>query len=210
MSDNVIKFPGRSAGRDQAQQPAFAAPAVGSGYVRRNRRSPYRRLWYRTEMAFVELNKIEHRYTPDELEKIRKGVEAARTLAEEMARAAEPILRPRQRRTNSEAMARNREFKGAMRRRIRDIAAGRDLSDEDLKGAMTCKHHEIAKFTEKHGVNVEWLLEGRGRIFEKEPIRLGPNMTGAELATLVRTLPEAEQRKIEAAVDRLLKERSLL
>ena len=29
----------------------------------------------------------------------------------------------------------------------------------------------------------------------------------AELATLVRTLPEAEQQMIEAAVDRLLKER---
>ena len=36
------------------------------------------------------------------------------------------------RRSNSEAMARNREFKETMRRRIKDIAATRDLSDEDV------------------------------------------------------------------------------
>jgi hypothetical protein len=35
----------------------------------------------------------------------------------------------------------------------------------------------------------------------------GPPVTLAELATLVRTLPEAQQQMIEAAVDRLLKER---
>jgi hypothetical protein len=33
-------------------------------------------------------------------------------------------------------------------------------------------------------------------------------MTGAELAAFVRTLPEAQQRKIEAVVDLLLAERS--
>jgi hypothetical protein len=51
------------------------------------------------------------------------------------------------------------------------------------------------------------LLEGRGRIFEKDPIRLSPNSTGAEFAAVVRTLPEAKQQMIEAAVDRLLQER---
>jgi hypothetical protein len=50
---------------------------------------------------------------------------------------------------------------------------------------------------------------GVGRIFKKDPIRLSPNMTGAELATLSRTLPEAEQQMIEAVVNRLLKERGL-
>ena len=96
-----------------------------------------------------------------------------------------------------------------MRQRIRDIAASRDLSDEEIKSALTLKHHEIAKFTKKHDVNVEWLLEGKGRIFEKDPITLNPNMSAAELAALVRTLPEAEQQMIEAAVDWLLKERGL-
>ena len=34
---------------------------------------------------------------------------------------------------------------------------------------LKLKHHEIANFTEKHGVNVEWLLEGKGRIFKSGP-----------------------------------------
>jgi Mg/Co/Ni transporter MgtE len=57
--------------------------------------------------------------------------------------------------------------------------------------------------------NLEWLLEGKGRIFQKDRITLNQNMTAAELAAVVRTLPEAEQQTIEAAVDRLLKEREL-
>ena len=52
-----------------------------------------------------------------------------------------------------------------MRRRIRDVAASRDLSDEEIQPALTLKHQEIAHFSEQHGVNVEWLLEGKGRIF---------------------------------------------
>jgi uncharacterized lipoprotein YmbA len=111
--------------------------------------------------------------------------------------------------SNSEAMAHRREFKDAMRQRIRDIAASRDLSDEEIKPVLKLKHHEIAEFTEKHGVNVEWLLEGNGRIFEKDAFSLNPKMTAAELAAVVRTLPEANQQTIEAAVDRLLKERGL-
>src|ERR1700722_11743224 len=97
----------------------------------------------------------------------------------------------------SEAMAHRREFKDAMRQRIRDIAASRDLSDEEIKPVLKLKHQEIGEFAEKHGVNLEWLLEGRGRVFKKDPIRLGPNSTGAELAAVVRTLPEAKQRTIE-------------
>jgi hypothetical protein len=73
------------------------------------------------------------------------------------------------RRSNSEAMAHRREFKEAMRQRIREIAASRDLSDEEIKPALTLKHHEIANFTEKHGVNLAWLLEGKGQIFESGP-----------------------------------------
>jgi hypothetical protein len=48
------------------------------------------------------------------------------------------------------------------------LAASRDLSDEEIKPVLKLKHHEIAEFTEKHGVNIEWLLEGKGRIFEKD------------------------------------------
>jgi hypothetical protein len=107
--------------------------------------------------------------------------------------AAHPI-----RHKNSEAIARRREFKEVMRRRIRDIAGSRDLSDEEIKPALTLKHQEIARFSERHGVNIEWLLEGRGRVFKKDPITVNPNMTGGEFAAVVRTLPAADQRSIEA------------
>jgi hypothetical protein len=59
------------------------------------------------------------------------------------------------------------------------LAVCRNLSDEEIRPVLKLKHHEIAEFTEKHSVNVEWLLEGKGRIFEKDPIRLSPNSTGA-------------------------------
>jgi hypothetical protein len=66
-------------------------------------------------------------------------------------------------------MAHRSEFKEVMRQRIRDIAASRDLSDEEIKPVLKLNHAEIAEFTEKHGVNLEWLLGARGRIFESRP-----------------------------------------
>jgi hypothetical protein len=111
------------------------------------------------------------------------------------------------RRSNSEAMARKREFNEAMRQRIRDIAAARDLSDEEIKPVLRLKHEEVGRFTEKHGVNLEWLLEGRGRIFKKDPIRLNPNSTGAEFAAVVATLPMADQEAISTMVREIVQER---
>jgi hypothetical protein len=111
------------------------------------------------------------------------------------------------RRSNSETMARNREFKEAMWQRIRDIAASRDLSEEEIKPVLRLKHHEIGEFTEKHGVNLEWLLEGKGRIFRKDPIRLSPNMSGSEFAAVVATMPMADQQAITAMVHEILQER---
>jgi len=136
-----------------------------------------------------------------------KKLSAAIDAAQSLTRTPAPLPEVKQARTNSGAMAQRREFGEAMRRRIRIIAAFRDLSVEEIKPALTLKHHEIAKFTEKHGVNLEWLLEGKGRIFKKDKIKLNP-MSGAEFAALLRTLPEAQQRKIEAVVDLFLAERS--
>ena len=147
----------------------------------------------------LALNGGQHEFTDVKTERIERAIAGDLAFL-----AAHPV-----RRSNSETMARRREFKEAMRQRIRDIAASRDLSDEEIKPVLKLKHHEIAEFTEKHGVNVEWLLEGKGRIFEKDPITLNPEMTAAELAAVVRTLPEAKQRTIEAVVDQLLKERGL-
>jgi len=52
-----------------------------------------------------------------------------------------------------------------MRRRIRDIAASRDLSEKQITPALTLKHQAIAQFSHDYGVNLEWLLEGKGPIF---------------------------------------------
>jgi hypothetical protein len=94
-----------------------------------------------------------------------KAERIERVISEDLAfLAAHPT-----RRSNSEMLARRREFKEAMRQRIRDIAASRDLSEEDIKAVMTLKHHEIGPFTEKHGVNIDWLLTGEGRIFKGRP-----------------------------------------
>jgi hypothetical protein len=148
--------------------------------------------WKRAQLAGREFKQL-----PAKAERIE------RMIADDVAfLAAHPT-----RRSNSEAIARNREFKEAMRQRIRDVAASRDLSPEEFKPVLRLKHQEIGEFTEKHGVNLEWLLEGRGRVFKNNPIRLVPNSTGAEFAAVVATLPEAKQQMIEAAVDRLLKER---
>jgi hypothetical protein len=139
----------------------------------------------------------QHRHTDVKPERIERAI------ADDLAfLAAHPVRRP-----NSEAMARRREFKDAMRQRIRDIAASRDLSEEEIKPVLKLKHHEIARFTEVHGVNLEWLLEGKGRIFEKDPITLNPNMTGSEFAAVVTTLPMADQQAIGAMVREILQER---
>ena len=72
------------------------------------------------------------------------------------------------------------------------------------------KPHEIAKFTEKHGVNVEWLLEGKGRIFKKDAIRLDPNMTGSEFAEVVATMPATDQQALGLMIRKLLKEEGFI
>ena len=54
---------------------------------------------------------------------------------------------------------------------------------------VSLKQQEIARFSDQHGVNLEWLLEGKGRIFRNDPIALNPNTTGSEFTAVVRTLP---------------------
>jgi hypothetical protein len=91
----------------------------------------------------------QHKHTDANPKKIEKAI------ADDLAwLAAHPT-----RRSNSEAMAKSRKFKEAMRQRIRDIAASRDLSDEEIRPVLRLKHQEIGRFCEAHGVNLEWLLE---------------------------------------------------
>jgi hypothetical protein len=107
----------------------------------------------------MALARGQHRYTDVKPERIERAI------ADDLAfLVAHPV-----RSSNSEAIARRRDFKDAMRQRIRDIAASRDLSDEEIRPVLKLRHEEIGRFTEAHGVNLEWLLEGRGRIFKIGP-----------------------------------------
>jgi hypothetical protein len=134
------------------------------------------------------LNTGKHQYTGITIERLERAI----------ASDVEFLATHPTRRSNSEAMARSREFKDAMRQRIRDIAASRDLSDEEIKPVLRLKHREIGEFTEKHGVNLQWLLEGRGRIFQKDQ---------QDLAAVVTTMPMADQQAIRATIREILQER---
>jgi hypothetical protein len=126
---------------------------------------------------------------------------AEQAIADDLAFLA---AHPTRRGIDSEAMARRREFNGAMRQRIREIAASRDLSDEEIKPVLSrLKHQRVAEFVDKHGVNFKWLYEGMGSIFKTGPklIEVG------NPATVVATMPEADQQAIRATVRELLQER---
>ena len=94
----------------------------------------------------------------------------------------------------------------AMRQRIREVAAILKLSEEQIARPLTLRHQEIGGFCLGHGIQAEWLLEGRRRIFKGDPIEVGPNMTGAEFAEVVRTLPKSAQQEIEAKLREMVQE----
>jgi hypothetical protein len=93
MSGNIVKFPGHSKTRQEGASSDFTGCSTGYCYARRNRHNPLRQKLRKAEIAVVEVNKVQYQHSSKELEMIRAGVEAARMLAEELARAAEPILR---------------------------------------------------------------------------------------------------------------------
>lgn len=205
---NIIAFPGarRPTANLDYETPSAVRPGY-TGYARRNRQNPLRKLWRTAEFALVEVNKIDYQHNPRELEYIREGVEAARRLADELAIAGAKFLGTAPRRTNAAAFARKREFKAAMRQRIRDIAASRDLSDEEIKPVLTLKHYEVGRFCEQYDVRPEWLLEGKGRIFQTDAIALSPHMTVSEFAAAISEMPMADQQAIRAMVGEMLQER---
>lgn len=98
MSNIVNLAAARAAFRPETQAtrtapdfPAFVPCHDRSAAPKRNRNSPYRKLWQKTEMGFVELNKVGCVYSDQEREYIRKGVAAARELAGRMEAAAEAL-----------------------------------------------------------------------------------------------------------------------
>jgi hypothetical protein len=142
----------------------------------------------------------QHKYTDVKAERIERAI------ADDLAFfAAHPVRRSNG--SNSEAMARKRKFNEAMRQRIREVAASRNLSEQEIKPALSLKHDKLVLFVEKYGINWPWMLEGVGRIFENDPIRLNANSSGEELAAVVATLPVADQQAIRATVSEILQER---
>jgi hypothetical protein len=127
-----------------------------------------------------------------------------RAIADDVAwLAAHPTMRT----GNVDACAARRAFKEAMRQRIREIAASRDLTDEEIKPVLGLKHHEIGASAVKHSVSLAWLLEGAGPIFKKYPDWPRPEMTGDESAAVVTTMPTADQQAIRTMVREILQER---
>jgi hypothetical protein len=127
-----------------------------------------------------------------------------RAIADDIAfLTAHPARTP----VSPEAKEHRRNFKEAMRQRIREIAASRDIPDDEIRPVLSLRHRHIGEFATKYGVNLEWLLEGKGRIFEKDPITINPNMTGGEFAAAVTTLPIADQQMIRTMVREILQER---
>lgn len=92
----------------------------------------------------------------------RRQVE--RAIAEDEAFLASHPVRQTKR---PEATARRRTFREAMRQRIREVAALRALADHEIRPALSLRHQHIGEFSEVHGVNLEWLLEGEGEMFKR-------------------------------------------
>ena len=109
--------------------------------------------------------------------------------------------------SNSEAMARKREFNEAMRERIREIAASKNLSKEEIKPALSLKHYKLVTFVEEHGINWAWMLEGVGRVFTDDPIRLSPNSSAQGFAAVVAGMPPSDQQTIRTLVRDIVQER---
>jgi hypothetical protein len=92
--------------------------------------------------------------------KVERAIEA-----DEAFLASHPVRQTK----SAEAKAQSRAFKEAMRQRIREVAAMRPLSDDEIRPALGLRHQHIGEFCEAHGVNLEWLLEGEGEMFKRGP-----------------------------------------
>ena len=111
----------------------------------------------------AELNSSQFKPLRVEPGKVERAIEA-----DEAFLASHPVRQTR----SPEATARTREFKEAMRQRIREVAALRKISDDEIKPVLRLKHHAIATFGKAHGLNYGWLLEGKGEMFRNAAPRL--------------------------------------
>jgi hypothetical protein len=150
----------------------------------------------------VQMRGGQYRYVGVKAEKLQRAIDAdVEWLIAHPARKSVPM--------SDERKEERRKFKEAMRQRIREVGAARSIPDDEIRPVLSLRHHLIAEFSENYNVSLDWLLEGEGRIFKKDPIRLSPNMTGSEFAAVVTTLPVADQQAISTTVREILQERDL-
>jgi hypothetical protein len=105
------------------------------------------------------------RLASDEIERAGMTRERARNLIDRDTDflAAHPTKKSKP--MTTEAKERRRNFKEAMRQRIKEIAASRGIPDDEIHPALSLRHHHIAKFVTTYNVSLGWLLEGAGPIF---------------------------------------------
>jgi hypothetical protein len=63
---------------------------------------------------------------------------------------------------SAEAKEQRRTFKEAMRRRIKEFAASRDIPDDEIRPVLSLRHRHIGEFATTYNVSLDWLLEGTG------------------------------------------------
>jgi hypothetical protein len=112
-------------------------------------------LWKKAELKSRTFN-----YLPVEPGMVERAIEADLAFL-----ASHPVRQTK----SAEATAKRRAFKEAMRQRIREVAALRKISDDDIRPALGLRHQPIGEFCEAHGVNLGWLLEGAGEMFKRGP-----------------------------------------
>jgi hypothetical protein len=104
----------------------------------------------------------QHKYTDTNPKKIERAIAAdVAWLAGHPTKKSRPM--------SNERKEERRAFKEAMRQRIREIAASRDIPDDEIRPALSLKHRHIVEFATKYSVNFEWLLEGVGPMFKAWP-----------------------------------------
>lgn len=108
----------------------------------------------------AELKSPSFKHVPVEPRQVERAIEA-----DEAFLASHPVRQTR----SPEAKARSRAFKEAMRQRIREVAALRQIPDDEIKPVLGLRHHAVAAFGEAHGLSYDWLLEGEGEMFRRGP-----------------------------------------
>src|SRR3981081_3891200 len=105
-----------------------------------------------------------------------------------------PLRRSGKQGMDPKKLEERRAWKAAFRARVTTFAEKNSIPKSELAWLGRLKHQDLADFATRHRVSLEWLLEGKGRIFEKDPIRPSPKSTGAAFAAVARPRAQPGQQ----------------